>query len=90
VCVEQLRRTEYLHASATLRLGVISKSAALIMFPQHHDGVARVSLADWLGAQLDEVEQDRDQDNWEHVATRKGDTSRDEDSLQAGHYCEKL
>src|SRR5258708_22575863 len=55
------------------RLHVISKSAALIMAPRHHDGVSRYSLTDRLCAQLGKVEQDRDQDDREHIAACKGD-----------------
>src|SRR5262249_30811659 len=71
-------------------LRVISKSAALIMAPRHHDHVARLGLTNRLGTKLDEVEQDRDHDDREHVAARKGEGGSDEDGLQADHNREKL
>jgi hypothetical protein len=72
------------------RLLVISKSAMIIIAPRHHNGVSRHSLTDRLRAQLGKVEQDRDQDDREHVAACKGDACRDENGLQSGQYCEKL
>src|SRR5215475_6546480 len=73
-----------------ITLRVISRSAALVMAPRHHDGVARLGLTDRLGAELDEVEQDRDQDDRQHVAACKGEGGSDEDDLQACHNREKL
>ena len=83
-------RTSFRPAARQDHLHVISKSAALIMAPRHHDGVSRYSLTDRLCAQLGKVEQDRYQDDREHIAACKGDAGRDEDGLQAGHNREKL
>jgi hypothetical protein len=88
--VKQLCLHEFLARQLRDRLLVISKSATIIIAPRHHNDVSRHRLTDRLRAQLGKVEQDRDQDDWEHVAACKGNASRDEDSLQAGHYCEKL
>lgn len=64
--------------------GVTESSTPLVMAPRHHDGVL------WLGltrpyAQLGEVEQDRDQDDREHIAACNGDAGRDQDGFQAGY-----
>jgi hypothetical protein len=73
------------------RLGCVhSKSATIIKAARHHNGVSRLSVTGRLRAQLGKVEQDRDQDDREHVATCKGDAGRDENGLQTGQYCEKL
>jgi hypothetical protein len=77
-------------AGAAALVSVISKSPALIMAPRQNDGVSRQSLTDRLCAQLGKVEQNRDQDDRQHVAACKGDAGRDEDGLQAGHNREKL
>jgi AhpD family alkylhydroperoxidase len=53
-------------------------------------GVSRHSLTDRLCAQLGKVEQDRDQDDREHVAASKGDAGRDENGLQGSRNREKL
>jgi hypothetical protein len=86
----QLYLHEILARQLQDRLLVISKSATIIMAPRHHNGVSRHSLTDRLRAQLGKVEQDRDQDDREHVAACKGDAGHDEDGLQSGQYCEKL
>jgi hypothetical protein len=88
--VKQLCAHEFLARQLRDRLLVISKSATIIIAPQHHDGVSRHSLTDRLRAQLGKVEQDRDQDDREHVAARKGNAGRDENGLQSGQCCEKL
>jgi hypothetical protein len=88
--VRQIGCTDFYPAPLQIHLRVILKSVAGVMAPRHHDGVARCSLTDRLSAQLDEVEQDRDQDSRENVSARKGNAGRDEDSLQAVYYCEKL
>jgi hypothetical protein len=90
VHVEQLYLHEILARQLQDRLLVISKSATIIMAPRHHNGVSRHSLTDRLRAQLGKVEQDRDQDDREHVAACKGDAGDDEDGIQSGQYCEKL
>jgi hypothetical protein len=90
VHVEQLCLHEFPTRRLQDRLLVISKSATIIMAPRHHNSVSRHSLTDRLRAQLGKVEQERDQDDREHVAARKGDAGRDENGLQGGQYCEKL
>src|ERR1700731_2843291 len=66
------------------------KSATAIVALRDRHAVARYRLTDRLRAKLGEVEQDRDQDDGEHVAACEGDAGRDQDGLQAGHNCEKL
>jgi len=88
--LKQLCLHEFLVRQLQDRLLVISKSATIIIAPRHHNGVSRHSLTDRLRAQLGKVEQDRDQDDREHVSTRKGDAGRNENGLQSGQYCEKL
>jgi hypothetical protein len=90
VHVGQFCLHEFLARQLQDRRLVISKSATVIMAPRHHNGVSRHSLTERLRAQLGKVEQDRDQDDRQHVAACKGDAGRDENGLQSGQYCEKL
>jgi len=69
---------------------VHSKSAVSILGRRTRNRVSQHCLTNRLRAQLGKVEQDRDQDDREHVAARKGDAGRDENGLQSGQYCEKL
>ena len=69
---------------------VCVNSATAIVALRDCPAVARYGLTDRLRAKLGEVEQDRDQDDGEHVAACKGHAGRDEDGLQAGRNCEKL
>ena len=69
--------------SAVARERELSQAAVARQVSQHR-------LTNRLRAQLGKVEQDRDQDDREHVAACKGDAGRDENGLQTGQYCEKL
>jgi len=67
-----------------------SVAKLLNMARRNHDVVSRHRLANRLRAKLGEVEEDRNQDDREDFAARKGNAGSDENGLQGGRDRDEL